>query len=229
MQYYLDLIKNYLFSNYCYICEEQTYSSGLCTKCTQKIKFNNEVCQTCGSYIFIQMQTCFKCPMFKNFDICRSLFETNYDILKIINNIKYYKKLFLIEFFADLIIKKHIDIIKKFDYISYIPMHFNKFISRECNTPQILAYYISKKTNIPIMNTLVKTRNNQSQALIFNKQKRKANVSKVFKIINQELLSNKNILIIDDIRTTGATANAAAKTLKAHVNQIGLITIIAYD
>ena len=72
---------------------------------------------------------------------------------------------------------------------------------------------------------LVKTQNNIAQSTL-NKKEREQNVKNVYKIINREKIKNKNILLIDDIFTTGATANECSKLLKlGQAKKVDLLTI----
>ena len=52
------------------------------------------------------------------------------------------------------------------------------------------------------------------------------NVKDVYKLIKPEKINNKNVLIFDDIYTTGSTIMSCAKELeKAHVKKIGILTL----
>lgn len=223
------MIQHYLFSYNCYICHKEFSSNGICNKCRVYFKFIDDICQKCGSYMFAKVLECYKCKNFKYFKIARSLFETNYHMMQLIYQIKYKKKIYLLDIFINLIIERYIDIIRKFDYITYIPMHFNKYFFREYNIPQILAYRLAQKTEISFVHAFNKIKNNRTQASILDKRQRKRNVQGVFTAINIDIIKGKKILIIDDIRTTGATSNIAAYKLKKYSDEIGLITIMSYD
>ncbi|MCX6737487.1 MAG: phosphoribosyltransferase family protein, partial [Candidatus Parcubacteria bacterium] len=55
---------------------------------------------------------------------------------------------------------------------------------------------------------------NSSQALTLSPEERLENMMNVFGIKNNKEIIGKNIILIDDVYTTGATLNEAAKTLK---------------
>ena len=59
-----------------------------------------------------------------------------------------------------------------------------------------------------------------------NKKDREANVVNAYKIIETKEITNKKILLIDDIFTTGATVNECSNTLKnAGAKKIDILTI----
>ena len=59
-----------------------------------------------------------------------------------------------------------------------------------------------------------------------NKEEREKNIQGVYELKNKEILNNKNILLIDDIYTTGNTVNEASKILKtATINSIVVLAI----
>ncbi|MFA5791784.1 MAG: phosphoribosyltransferase family protein [Candidatus Paceibacterota bacterium] len=77
-------------------------------------------------------------------------------------------------------------------------------------------------------NILIKIKETEHQALIKDRRTRLRNLSGSFAIENQEKnkekIKNKNIILIDDITTTGATLNEAKKVLK----QAGARKVIAF-
>ena len=84
----------------------------------------------------------------------------------------------------------------------------------------------TKIENIEYRNDiLIKIRNTAKQSSL-NKEQRKENLKNAYVVNNNEYILNKNILIFDDIYTTGSTANECAKTLiEAGAKDVGILTI----
>ncbi len=105
-------------------------------------------------------------------------------------------------------------------YIIPIPLSRKRLRERGYNQTEIIVrelMKLDKNTNFkPIYNALVKTRETEHQARIKNKTERMRNLVDTFTITNQELVKGKNIILIDDVTTTGATLAEAKKTLKKH-------------
>ena len=75
------------------------------------------------------------------------------------------------------------------------------------------------------LKNLVRIRNTQHQTLL-NEKERWTNIRDAFRIKNPIEFSGKNILIVDDLLTTGATASEAAHTLKnAGAKTVGILTL----
>ncbi len=63
-------------------------------------------------------------------------------------------------------------------------------------------------------NILIKPKDTEHQARIKDRSIRLKNIVGSFAVKNEELIKKKNIILIDDITTTGATLNEARRTLK---------------
>ena len=116
--------------------------------------------------------------------------------------------------------------LKKYDIMIPIPISSSRKRERGYNQSEILARKISKMAGIPIeMQVLKKEKHNQPQSSL-NKQQRRENVKNVYKVQNELKIQDKKILLLDDIYTTGSTANECARILKiANCQMVGILTI----
>lgn len=105
--------------------------------------------------------------------------------------------------------------LNSFDYIMYVPMHRRKLRQRKFNQAKILATFLAKKTEIPLItNSLKKAKYTRPQVELSGEQ-RILNVKGSFKLKNKNAkFNNKTILLVDDIFTTGATVKECSKLLK---------------
>ena len=104
------------------------------------------------------------------------------------------------------------------DYIIPIPLHWTRYALRGYNQSFIMAKFLSKKLNISCLNILKRKKRTSFQSKL-SFDKRQVNVKDAFdlnlkyKFKDMEFLKNKNILLIDDLCTTGATLKSASKIL----------------
>ena len=91
----------------------------------------------------------------------------------------------------------------------------------------MLAKEVSSFVNVPYLPLCIKKFNTRSQTELSFKERR-ANIKDSFEF-NKEYKStikNKNILVIDDVFTTGATCNEVSTTLlKAGANKCYVLTL----
>ncbi len=113
------------------------------------------------------------------------------------------------------------------DFISPVPLNKARQRWRGFNQAEILAQALSEKSNIPIFNLLIRKKNTKTQKDLPLSERLK-NVRDAFIVTSTQNLSNKNILLIDDVCTTGATLRQAAKALKkGGANRVTCITLAA--
>jgi len=113
----------------------------------------------------------------------------------------------------------------RFDLISYVPMTKKGLKNRGYNQSEYLANYLSKFLNIPVICNLIKTENTKDQ-IGLSGEDRWNNMKKCFEIKGNEIIKNKNILLVDDVITTGATAFHCARSLKTNgADNIFILTI----
>ncbi|MBI2577938.1 MAG: ComF family protein [Candidatus Wildermuthbacteria bacterium] len=95
-----------------------------------------------------------------------------------------------------------------------VPLHKKRLRWRGFNHAELLAKELSLGLAIPLAaNLLVKTKATLAQAELSEKE-RKTNVKDAFRVISPSSVKNKNILLVDDVYTTGSTLRECAKVLK---------------
>ncbi|MBT4349673.1 ComF family protein [bacterium] len=97
--------------------------------------------------------------------------------------------------------------------ITNIPLHKKKKRQRGFDQTEVLAQALAKKINVPYLAILKRDKFTKAQAQL-SKAERQKNVSDAFVVNNINFKTNKTIILIDDVATTGATLNQAAKVLK---------------
>jgi len=105
-------------------------------------------------------------------------------------------------------------LVPKPDLIVPVPLHPVRFREREYNQAEELARLASKKTGIPFCNALVRLRYTTSQTR-FDREERMENLRNAFGIRKNTSVRGKQLILIDDVLTTGSTLEECARTLRA--------------
>ena len=199
----------------CGFCEKLDKNS-LCNKCKIRIQ-KNAICKI-EDY---RETTSF-------FDEHLYLFQYDGEIRNAILNFKFNEQAYIYKTFLE-ILKNNEKIctqIKKYDIIMPIPISKKRFKQRGYNQSALIARNLAKTLNIDYKeNVLVKIKNNKPQSEL-GQHERSANVKDVYKLKETKKVYKKNILLVDDIYTTGSTANECAKVLKENnANIVGIFTL----
>ncbi len=205
----------------------------ICQKCIELIQYNRPpFCLKCSRFMQKPLihPLCHLCRRFKpHFDFAWGSLLFNDPLRELIHQFKYSQKTFLkipfSSWMISFILAFELDI-KQFDMIIPIPLSSARFRERGFNQSELLARSISNHFDIPIStDQLKKIRNTSSQSLLKEKE-RWTNIHGAFIKKNQKIIINKNILLIDDLLTTGATCSEAALILKmAGAKRVGVLTL----
>jgi len=145
------------------------------------------------------------------------LFKEDNPVQVMVHGLKYRQMRNIGKFFGRMIgfeISKRIR--DNFDYIVPVPLHISKKRERTYNQSEFISKGISETLNIKVMDKCLKrVKFTQTQTKL-NREQRQENVRGAFSI-NQKFADNipgKNIIIVDDVVTTGATILECARILK---------------
>ena len=104
----------------------------------------------------------------------------------------------------------------KFDLISWVPVSRERRRRRGYDQAELLARALAEALGAkPPVRALEKHADNPAQSGLTDASQRVANVSGVYRAVEQKHFAGKRILLIDDIVTTGATLSECARVLKA--------------
>jgi ComF family protein len=108
------------------------------------------------------------------------------------------------------------------EYFVPVPLHWTRRIKRGFNHSLVLTGHLGA-SQAAISTDLVRIRRTKMQTVFSSPAGRAKNVAGAFALRRGHKLSGKKVCLVDDIKTTGATLNECAKTLK----QAGVLRVYA--
>lgn len=184
-----------------------------CSACREKVKWiKPPFCDKCGQKIPAGV-ICEQC--LKRLPECeqiRSCAEFGGPLRNALHRLKYRKDIGL----GDALAQSMLDLMLiqnwSVDLIAPVPLGKKRKKERGYNQAAFLAKPLAFKLDIPYSpKSLTRVRETHSQVDLNRKQRQK-NVAGAF-ISNESMVSGKNILIVDDVTTSGSTLNACATAL----------------
>ena len=212
----------------CIFCRSETKKFGICDNCLSKLEFIKEqVCQKCGVSVNGKTKICIECKG-KNFNFDRNYAVLDYDgdVRDKIIGFKQNGNKYIGEAFAWLIEHKYreLNLDDKIDIIIPMPINDKRLKERGYNQSEVLSLELEStgKVNTSIIKRIKDTPHQTG----LSREHREANLHGCFAVIDKKKIKGKNILIIDDIYTTGSTINECASTLlKAGANTVTSLTL----
>ena len=100
------------------------------------------------------------------------------------------------------------------DSITWVPLSRRRLRRRGYDQAELLAKLIAKHLGQSPVRLLKKQRDTPPQSKTGSVEKRRANIAGAYACLRPELVQGKQVLLVDDIVTTGATLSEAARVLK---------------
>jgi predicted amidophosphoribosyltransferase len=98
--------------------------------------------------------------------------------------------------------------------VTAVPMHWSRRLWRGVNSAAILAEAVASELRLPLRLGLVKVVRIVPRQSSLTPSRRRHNMRKVFAVSSAFNVRDAHILAIDDVLTTGATANALSQSLR---------------
>ena len=227
-------IKDLCFPPYCICCEDSLPGSELllCEKCLTGLYFTEKpLCFRCGKVFGGRegenhlCSSCMKAALYYN--RARSLFIYDDRVAGLVHSLKYNCNTSGLETFRKL--RRKSSSLKDLpcaDFIFPVPLHIKRLRQRGYNQALLLARSFFYKEKNKIKNDiLVRCRNTPPQTGLNGVERRK-NLRNAFCVRDQKTVSGKNILLVDDVFTTGTTINECARVLiKAGAGNVDVLTL----
>lgn len=220
--YLFNTFKNALFVKNikCIVCKaelEEPNKYCMCEKCISKLPFNNgHICYKCGTSIVGSGSYCLSCKdTQKDYEFARAPFIYSGAIKTLIYRLKYSSGKYLAPYLSEFILSEFIKTDWQIDLVVPVPLYIKREKRRGFNQAELLSVTFNSVLNLPISkDNLVRVKNTPTQTKL-TKKERKTNLHKAFKVLDKKEFKNKNILLIDDVFTTGATNDECSKALIA--------------
>ena len=221
--YYWRSLVRILYPAYCALCRvslvlEETH---LCSPCSLKIEP-------------LKAPTCLRCaralPPYGNhrsvYSQCRSerpyydrgfaLVPYQEPIKDILHQIKFQKKLWLLKIFSNPLQDFSASEIRNYDLIVPVPLDSRRKRERGFNQALLIAQMLKRinQKNTPEIRTIIKKKKRTPPQSQLRRQERLHNLGDAFSLKEKSFARGKQILLVDDVFTTGSTINECAKILK---------------
>jgi len=195
---FIKQLLDWIYHKKCYICGKDAFSKPVCSKCLEEININQfNPHKKIGSFEIYSATT----------------YTAN--IRKIIRGLKYHKKKDIAKPIADIMYSywKNLSINSVDFEIIPMPLYSKREKERGYNQTYLIAEEFSKLTGYTVNNKIARRIKNTEPQYKLSKKDRIKNLKDAF-VVNKIEYTGKNLLLIDDISTTGTTLDELKKTFE---------------
>lgn len=213
---WLDIIQDRVFPPTCILCNLSSKTFDICEPCTISLEKNTNCCYRCGETFESSVNTseiCGKCIYTPPaYDETHAPFIFQSGIRYLIHNLKFHNSYKNSRLLGRLISESLQNTASLPELIIPVPLHPVRYRQRGFNQSLEIARTVSNQLKIPLDYSSCQRKKYTLQQSDLPAKRRKNNLRNAFTIARP--INADHIVILDDVMTTGATANELAKTLK---------------
>jgi ComF family protein len=225
-----------IFPPRCLTCDtiiDHSENLPICPSCFSKIKFiKAPLCVCCGipfSSTDESNHLCGNCLISKpSYSFARAVGYYEATFLEAIHKFKYQGKIAVGKIMGRLMAEYDYPSLSlsEFTLIIPVPLHVKRLRERGFNQSVILAREIAKKFLIPLDFLTLKRYIYTNSQIHLGKKEREENVRGAFEVTHPEKISDKKIILVDDVYTTGSTVKECTRVLmKNGATSVAVLTL----
>jgi ComF family protein len=212
----------------CALCESKAeLTPCLCQACKADLEFQGITCVRCYEPLDIPDETlCAQCTLSPpSFDLTYCFALYRFPANRLIQYLKYDSQRYLARTMALCMAERLRETYGKVSdnrataqaiALTYIPLDPDRLALRGFNQSRAIAEHLSKVMNLPMIENFLIKRHSTKTQVSLNRAQRLSNLRGTLRINEDIDLIPKHVILVDDVMTTGATAEAASKLLKDH-------------
>lgn len=215
------VVKDFISIVYPPICELCKTPLGeneelFCEVCKETLlETDYALCPVCGKHLYGDQAKCPETHTDNYIEFVRPLSDYNDEYKELISLLKNQGRLDVAKFLGsrlgEIINGEHR--FNHYDALVPVPLYKTKKRERGYNQSLYLAKYISQECDKPVLEEVVKKDVKTKSQKDLSREERKENVAGTFKVITSSDFVGKDLIIVDDVCTTGSTAQSLAKEL----------------
>ena len=147
---------------------------------------------------------------------------------QLVRRMKYSDQSELAAIFAPLMLRAAAPLFASADMLVPVPMHRWRLARRRFNQSAELARALSRLSGVPLQTQILERHRATAQQVGLTRAARRTNLRGAFRVgpAGQSLLGDRRVLLVDDVLTTGATAETCTRTLlRAGAAQVDVVTL----
>lgn len=231
-----DALAGWVYPNCCQLCGEQPARAGegfVCGNCWGGLRFiQPPFCARCGLPFPGAIEHEFECANCRDLDLrfefARAAVVAEGVALEVIHRYKYQRALWFEPFLAGLLRRAASQALLSGEWhlLVPVPLHSVREREREFNQAERLARAVARTLVLPVRGDLIARMEMTRTQTRLSREERAENVRKAFAPRGDCRLNGENVLLVDDVLTTGATTDAAARVLqRLGAGRIGVLTV----
>lgn len=218
------LLLTFLLPPRCVSCDEPLLGcldAGLCPTCSMQIGFlGAETCGFCGSQTgrFVEGgKGCRNCsPAHMHFTRAVGVADFEGSARKLVHALKYQNERGLAPHMAGRMVRRILEVKYPvgFTHVMPVPLHPRRFRERGYNQAALLAQHMAGALGCPFHPDLLRRIRHTPSQTFLDFKARAGNVTDAFGM--RKDIPGAQVLLVDDVMTTGSTVDACARILRQH-------------